>query len=559
MCNLNKYYAMHWNDRGVLNKTDDYHSSDGSDTTHPEAYSTALLGNRSLEFLHASLAAQSSSLSSLSPLATGGSSSTGRSGSGREGDARKEDGVAWKPFFLVVAPHAPHVPATPAAWHLNLVPEQPLDEMETMGFDESPPGHHWLVSDKTSPLSANLSAFSHLLAAYRQTSLLAVDDVVGEIRAALQAYPSSSGGGGSGTGTGSALDDTFVVYTSDHGYALGQFRLTSGKYHVYENHVRAPCFVFGPGISPGTTALGMAANIDLVPTILDLAQVPWRELKRAETERGVASPGEVAFEGFGVVDMNFDGQSLLPLLFSDNSSSLPSPSSRPLEEAAAAAADAVARRQQQPFKPRLLDLDSNSSKLLFLLPAPPGWRDRLLLEYWGCCDANGTYVWRGGCRCYDQYPNQCGVGECGADGVHDALLDAPSNTWLALRVLNATTDLTYVEYRGRLDPPLPEYANFSALYDIKSDPDMFTNLLQVDVDEDGNSQSNSSFEPLSNPESGSGNEERMSVQEKAAASRLEKAARYPSVASLVDVNVLHNQMYNLATCAGDSCRDLEGG
>jgi hypothetical protein len=99
--------------------------------------------------------------------------------------------------------------------------------------------HHWLVSDKTTPLNANLSAFSHLLAAYRQTSLLAVDDVVGDIKATLEQYPSrlypdTASAGSISTATAAAaattaLDDTYVIYTSDHGYALGQLRLTSGE------------------------------------------------------------------------------------------------------------------------------------------------------------------------------------------------------------------------------------------------------------------------------------------------------------------------------------------
>ena len=45
--------------------------------------------------------------------------------------------------------------------------------------------------------------------------------------------------------------------------------------------------------------------------------------------------------------------------------------------------------------------------------------------------------------------------------MNDTLLDAPGNTWVALRVINATHNLILTEYRGRLDPPTAEYANFT--------------------------------------------------------------------------------------------------
>jgi hypothetical protein len=124
---------MKWNDRGVLNSTAAYQSDDDGDddTTHPEAYSTALLGNRSVAFIDFALQAQQ--------LAAAGV--MGGAGVSNEASASvSASAAAARPFFVIVAPHAPHVPATPAAWHLDLVPEQPLDEVETMGYDQGPAG-----------------------------------------------------------------------------------------------------------------------------------------------------------------------------------------------------------------------------------------------------------------------------------------------------------------------------------------------------------------------------------------------------------------------------------
>jgi hypothetical protein len=105
-------------------------------------------------------------------------------------------------------------------------------------------------------------------------------------------------------------DTTYIIFTSDHGYNLGQFRLPSGKFHHYEHDIRVsasvplsvppplrampprpiagsralvptvplhvtarrqvPLYVRGPGIAPGVLDNVMVNNVDLAPTILEV-------------------------------------------------------------------------------------------------------------------------------------------------------------------------------------------------------------------------------------------------------------------------------------------------
>ena len=71
------------------------------------------------------------------------------------------------------------------------------------------------------------------------------------------------------------LDNTYIVFTSDNGYMLGEHR-KQGKHVVYEESVRVPLIVRGPGLPAGHVRGQLAANIDLAPTILDAAGVPPR-------------------------------------------------------------------------------------------------------------------------------------------------------------------------------------------------------------------------------------------------------------------------------------------
>ena len=67
------------------------------------------------------------------------------------------------------------------------------------------------------------------------------------------------------------LDETLIVYTSDNGFFHGEHRVPSGKMRIYEESIRVPLLIRGPGIPQGASVGDLAINADLAPTIVDVA------------------------------------------------------------------------------------------------------------------------------------------------------------------------------------------------------------------------------------------------------------------------------------------------
>jgi arylsulfatase A-like enzyme len=112
------------------------------------------------------------------------------------------------PFFAYVAPHAPHVPATPAHKYENApLPQNATRAPRTPSWDAAAPQHHWVVAEKA-PLTPALIDFSDELWARRLRATMSVDDLVGDLLALLQAA--------------GRIENTYIFFTSDHGYNLGQ-------------------------------------------------------------------------------------------------------------------------------------------------------------------------------------------------------------------------------------------------------------------------------------------------------------------------------------------------
>jgi len=68
------------------------------------------------------------------------------------------------------------------------------------------------------------------------------------------------------------LDNTYVIYTSDHGIAIGRHGLI-GKQNLYEHSWRVPLIVKGPGIKANQRVEGNIYLSDILPTLCDLAGI----------------------------------------------------------------------------------------------------------------------------------------------------------------------------------------------------------------------------------------------------------------------------------------------
>ncbi len=184
-----------------------------------------------------------------------------------------------RPFFVLLATVAPHFQsgggtnAIHAPRHTALFAD--LKQDHTPSFNEAD------VSDKPSWISRlpllDLGAVANPDQHFREQvrSLQAVDEGIARLLADLRDL--------------GKLDNTVVIFMSDNGLMMGEHRINRRKTCPYQECLRVPLVISYPRLTPGRVVDDrVALNIDLAPTLLDLAGLP--------------------------IDSAIDGRSLLPLL-----------------------------------------------------------------------------------------------------------------------------------------------------------------------------------------------------------------------------------------------------
>ncbi len=158
------------------------------------------------------------------------------------------------PFFLYLAPYAPHKPSTPAPRHARAFGDSQVPR--TPSYNEAD------VSDKPKarqrpPLTRHEMGNLDVLYRKRLRTLRAVDEMVAGLLDGLR--------------QAGQMENTYVFFTSDNGFHMGQHRLLASKYTPFEEDIRVPLLVRGPGVPAGLKVDAFTMSIDLAPTIADLA------------------------------------------------------------------------------------------------------------------------------------------------------------------------------------------------------------------------------------------------------------------------------------------------
>jgi N-acetylglucosamine-6-sulfatase len=174
------------------------------------------------------------------------------------------------PFLVEIATFAPHAPYTPAPRYLNtrneMVPRTPAFNMP----NTNPP--KWLSVH--APLTAQQVSDMDTAFNLRVEAVQAVDDLIDSMLATLQAE--------------GVADNTYVVFSSDNGYHMGDHQMLAGKQTAFDHDINVPLVVVGPGVPAGATVDEFVSNIDLCPTFAEL--------------------------GGATASTNVDGRSLVPFL-----------------------------------------------------------------------------------------------------------------------------------------------------------------------------------------------------------------------------------------------------
>jgi len=161
-----------------------------------------------------------------------------------------------EPFFLAVGFVRPHVPLIAPERHFAYYPHDDIDlpEMPSGDLDDVPDGAKRLSN--AARFGMDTTEQRKAIAAYH-ASVSFMDEQLGRLLDALERL--------------SLSDNTIIVFTSDHGYNLGEHTVWQ-KGNLWEESARVPLIISAPGMrNAGTRTEAIVELIDLYPTLAEMS------------------------------------------------------------------------------------------------------------------------------------------------------------------------------------------------------------------------------------------------------------------------------------------------
>ncbi|GFO01069.1 N-acetylglucosamine-6-sulfatase-like [Plakobranchus ocellatus] len=158
------------------------------------------------------------------------------------------------PFFMMLSTPSCHAPFTPAPQYEEKFKNEKVPR--TKNFNVHGKDKHWLIEQAITPMPDDVIEKVDENYRQRHRTLLSVDDMVEGVVNKLKDM--------------GVLDNTYIFFSSDNGFHLGQFSLPIDKRQLYDFDIRVPLIVRGPGVKPNVTSAEAVMSIDLAPTFLDI-------------------------------------------------------------------------------------------------------------------------------------------------------------------------------------------------------------------------------------------------------------------------------------------------
>ena len=162
-----------------------------------------------------------------------------------------------KPFYLQVCFGGPHNPwDSPAEYRLRYDADSMPLSITAPQRGPVAPLVETMLAGSAAQLDRMSAAQNRVMKTYYYSKVTLIDDGIGLVLDALR--------------EGGHLDNTWIVYSADHGEMLGDHGLIAKKV-FYEGAVKVPCVVRPPDGVHGWTSAGLTDHLDIAATLMDAA------------------------------------------------------------------------------------------------------------------------------------------------------------------------------------------------------------------------------------------------------------------------------------------------